>query len=158
MSPILDNSVDSSLHFGYCNGAVQRINKDILTRVGFSKQTAQKFKSQKVTQIKEEWHSSKGGIEIFRCYLATPEDAIAFACTEFMFIPVTVSWNKIPDIGDKTCYCGGHVIYFTKGNVLVRVRLNSLTDDKEYLKKIALSVAKNSDIRFILKSIINAIR
>jgi len=146
MSPILDNSVDPSLRFAYCNGAVQTINKDILTRVGFSKQKAKEFKSQKVTQMQERWLGVDRSVEIYRWYLSTPEDAAAFVCTEFIAIPVI--WNKTPDIGDKTSYCGGHAIYFTKGNVLVKVFLNSLADDKEYLKKIALSVAKNSDIRF----------
>lgn len=141
MSPILDNSVDSSLRFACCKGAVQRINKDILTRVGFSKQMAKVFKSSKVTQIEEEWHSSRGGVEVYRWYLSTPEDAAAFVRTEFITVPVI--WKKTPDIGDKTSWpCGSNIVFFTKGNVLVKVFLNSRTEDKEYTKKIALSVAK----------------
>lgn len=142
MSPILDNNVDPSLHFNYCKGAVQSINKEVLQRFGFTKDRAKEFKSSKVTQMREEWQGSDKVVEINRWYLATPEDAAAFVFTE----PITtgIQWDETPEIGDKTFYCGGHVVYFTKGNVLVRVYLNfkSLTDDKDYLKKIARSILK----------------
>lgn len=130
--PILDGSIDPSLHLKSCY-SIDQIPAYC-------------------TSIREWWSGSQGAVTIFRWHfddLKKMDDffkpSSRLLLPEILSWPGSLKWSNDPDISEKTCWGRPYVVIFIKGKDIIRVHLNSRINDeqkKAYTKKIAQSIAK----------------
>lgn len=131
-TPILDGTIDTSLHLKKCY-SIDQI-------------------SAYCTTTNEIWSSNKGELVIKRWHFDDPTKMEEFLKpSSKLFIGAILSWqsplkwDKDPDISDKTCWGAPNAVIFIKGMYIVRVALGCRLSDeqkKSYTRKIAQSIAK----------------
>ncbi|MGV8122861.1 MAG: hypothetical protein AB2L14_24130 [Candidatus Xenobiia bacterium LiM19] len=130
--PILDGSIDPSLHLKSCY-SIDQIPAYC-------------------TSICEWWSGSQGDVSIYRWHFDDSKKMDDFfkpssrlLTHEILSWQRPFKWSIDPDISDKTCWGRPYVVLFIKGKDIIRVHLNSRINDeqkKAYVKKIAQSIAK----------------
>jgi hypothetical protein len=146
MEPIIDVTMAPGLILQYCDGHDVDLAVDIPDL-----KTRAKYKTKKYRDIREAWHWDKGGIRIFRTYLASHEDAVSLVYNDSVAgrslnaLPFP-GWADKKDIGDKTYWYNCHCVCFVKGIILVTVDVtcfsNNVDEIKAFTRRIAESVER----------------
>ena len=152
MTPIFDGKVDPKLKFKSCEGWKDLPIPQRAIMEAHTPWIMKKFKSRKSSHTEEIWESGNPPNPPYRIVTIEswsfeyPEDAGLYPETNILTgSAVFPGWDKIADIGDKTCWLAPFDLFFVKNKTLVRVFISPLHIDdatKKYTKKIAESICR----------------
>jgi hypothetical protein len=152
MTPIFDGKVAPKLKFKSCEGWKDLPIPQRSIMEAQAPWIMKKFKSLKSSHTEEVWVSGNPPNPPYRIVTIEswsfeyPEDAGLYPETNILTgSAVFPGWDKIADIGDKTCWLAPFDMLFVKNKTLVRIFINPLDIDdatKNYTRKIAESICK----------------